>query len=74
MNVEIRHYDRQLGFQNPSGNQMRNNPRRHEMGADNEVGVKIPNELDQGPGVEAINHVPHGVGPPRLVAGSVPPA
>src|SRR5260221_12630817 len=72
--TKIRDYDQKMGSKLILCDQVRNNPRRHEMSADRDVGVELTDEFHQGSGIKAIQHQAHAVGLPWLVTLFIPPA
>src|ERR1700730_11844899 len=54
-------------------NQMRNDARRHEMGANGNVRIELTDKLHQRPGVQTVQHEPHSVGFPWFITLLVPP-
>ena len=72
--IEIGHHHGQVRAQLFRFDQMRDDARRHEMRADGDVRIELPDELHQRPGVQPIDPQPHRVRFPRLVARAIGPA
>ena len=73
MKIKIRHDNRELGLNLLCRNQMRNDARRHEMRANGNVRIKIPDKFHQRTRIQAVDHVPHCIRAPRFIACLVPP-
>src|ERR1700730_10754788 len=63
-----------MGIQQTLRYQMGNNAGGHEMGADRDVRVEVPDEFDQGPSVQPVEHQTHAVRFPGFIALFIPPA
>ncbi len=74
MHVHIGYDNGESGIEFACADEVGNDFRRHEMGADGDVRIEFLNIAFQRAGAEAIQHQPHPVGAPWLVAGSVDPA
>ncbi len=72
--IKIRHHDRKFGPDFIPRDQMGDDLRRHEVGADGDVGLHVGKKPDERAGVEAIQQKSHPVGLPWFVAPFVPPA
>src|ERR1700746_582376 len=62
-----------MRVQQTLGYQMGDNAGRHEMGADRDVRVELPDEFDQGSSVQPVEHQAHAVRFPRFIALLIPP-
>src|ERR1700730_5929715 len=71
--IEISHDDRQMSIQQLLRNQMGNDAGRHEMSANSDMRIKLPDKFYQWTRVQAIEHQPHAVRFPRLITLLVPP-
>lgn len=71
VDVEIGHHDGKPGVEFSLADEVGNDFRRKEMGADGDVGLELGDEAFERTGVEAIEHEPHAIGFPRLVGGII---
>src|SRR5438132_6148714 len=72
--IKISDHDREMRIQSILCDQVRDNTRGHEMGADRDVRIELTDEFHQRSGVQAIEHQAHTVSLPRLVTLFVQPA
>ncbi len=74
MEVIIGHHDRELRLELLAAEKMRDHSRRHEVRADDVVGIEVADEIDERLGLRDVDEQPHVVGRPRVVGALIPPA
>jgi hypothetical protein len=71
--IQIGHNDGKVRVEEILRNQMRNDSGRHEVCANGDVRIELPDKLDEWTGIKAVEHETHPVGFPRFIALFVPP-